>query len=126
MADWKRLAKNLALADGTIGPRETAVIRAELRAGGKIDRAEAEFLIDLRRAATTADPAFHRLVLDVVRQAVLSDGTVSPAETKWLTAFLFADGTLDALEADLLRELQEAAVTTCPEFDDLVHRYVSI
>ncbi len=126
MADWKRLARNLALANGGIDRRESDIIRAEIVAGGRIDRSEAEFLIELRRSAKQADPSFHRLVLDVVKQAVLSDGSISSDEAKWLTAFLFADGELDALETDLLRELQESAVATCPEFDELVHRYVSV
>lgn len=126
MADWKRLARNLALTNGSIDRRESDIIRAEIVTGGRIDRSEAEFLIDLRKTVKHADASFHRLVLDVVKQAVLSDGTISPDEAKWLKAFLFADGVLDALEMDLLRELQESAVSTCPEFDELMHRYVSI
>ena len=47
MADWRKLAKALALADGRIDTRETAIIKNEIWADGKLDKSELEFLLDL-------------------------------------------------------------------------------
>jgi hypothetical protein len=123
MADWKKLAKNLILADDYIEERETDIIRAEILADGVVDKAEAEFLIDLRKSAKKAVQKFHVFVFEVVKKAILADGEISPAEAKWLEQFLLADGKVDDLEKEFLRELKASAKKTCPEFDALVRKY---
>ena len=44
MADWRKLAKALALSDGRIDTRETAIIKNEIWSDGKLDKSELEFL----------------------------------------------------------------------------------
>src|SRR5262249_1310565 len=40
MADWRKLAKELTLADGRIDTKETNILRKELFADGRIDKSE--------------------------------------------------------------------------------------
>ncbi|MCZ2342238.1 MAG: TerB family tellurite resistance protein [Bacteroidales bacterium] len=128
MADWKRLAAQIALIDGAVDAQKAAIIRAALSTSNTTPREEAEFLIAVRRAADAARtaPEFHQLVFEVVQHAILRDGEISPAETRWLIDFVFADGVLDEHEQEFLMNLHRAAVVTCPEFDALIHDQVSI
>jgi hypothetical protein len=123
MADWKRLSKSLILANGIIGERETEIVRREFLADGVINRAEVEFLIELRNSAKSASPKFHEFVLDIVSKALLADGAISAAETAWLEKFLLADGKVDEMEKSFLKRLKSTAKTTSLEFDALVEKY---
>jgi len=125
MADWKRLAKNLILADGTIEIEETEIIRKELLADGVIDKSEAAFLFDLRKSASKAVAEFHKFVFEVVQQALLADGKIDADETEWLNRFLLADGKIDAQEKQFLKDLKAAAKSTCPEFDAIYAKFTA-
>jgi uncharacterized tellurite resistance protein B-like protein len=123
MADWKQLAKDLILSDGYIERKETDLIKRAILADGVVSKSEAEFLIELRREAPKAVAEFHAFVLEVVKKAVLADGEVSAAEAAWLERFITADGKVDDLEKQLLRDLKAGARTTSPEFEALVKKY---
>ena len=64
MADWKKLARSLALADGTIDEREVEALRQEIFADGRVDDEELAFLQDLKRSAGSAAPALDQLIAD--------------------------------------------------------------
>ena len=51
MAEWKKLAIALTLADGKIDDEEVKILKKALWADGKIDEEEVKFLIELRNAA---------------------------------------------------------------------------
>lgn len=70
MADWKRLAKQLILADGYIEREETEIVKKELGADSVISKSEAEFLVDLRKSAPKAVVEFHQFVFEVVKKAI--------------------------------------------------------
>jgi uncharacterized tellurite resistance protein B-like protein len=123
MADWKRMARALILADGVIEEKETEIVRAELLAEGVINKAEAEFLIDLRKSAKKAVPKFHQFVFEVVKRALLADGVISAGEAAWLEKFITADGKVDEMEKAFLRDLKASAKQTSAEFEALLKRY---
>ena len=125
MADWKRLAKTLILADGYIEKKETEILKKELLADGVIDKSEAAFLFDLRRSAPKAVAEFHDFVFDVVKHALLADGKIDADETEWLNKFLLADGKIDAQEKQFLKDLKAAAKSTCPEFDAIHAKFTA-
>ena len=125
MADWKKLAKELILADGYIEEKETEIIRKELLADGVINKSEAEFLVDLRNSAPKAVAKFHAFVFEVVKKAILADGDISATEAAWLQKFLLADGKVDDAEKAFLKDLKASAKKTAPEFDALVAKYAS-
>jgi uncharacterized tellurite resistance protein B-like protein len=124
MADWRKVAKALVLADGYIEEKETEILRRELLADGIINKSEAEFLIEVRNSAKKAVTKFHLFVFEVVKKIMLADGDITGAEAAWLEKFLLKDGTVDELEKNLLRELKVGAKKTSPEFDALVKKYV--
>jgi len=123
MADWKKLAKQLILADGYIEERETDIIKAEILADGVVNKSEAEFLIDLRRSAPKAVQKFHSFVFDVVKKAILADGVISAPETAWLERFILADGKVDEMEKAFLLDLKKSAKGTCAEFEALLRKH---
>ena len=123
MADWKKLAKAVILADGYIEKKEVEIIKREIMADGVISKSEAEFLVDLRKSAPKAVAEFHQFVFEVVEKAVLDDGKISKEEADWLEKFITADGTVDDLEKGFLTRLKAAAKSTSPEFDALLKKY---
>jgi hypothetical protein len=123
MADWKKLCKQLILADGYIEEKETDLIKTEILADGVVSKSEAEFLIDLRNSASKAVQKFHQFVFEVVKKAVLADGVISADEAKWLEKFLLADGKVDDMEKAFLKDLKASAKKTSAEFDALVKKY---
>ncbi|MCE9566673.1 MAG: TerB family tellurite resistance protein [Planctomycetes bacterium] len=125
MADWKKLAKSLILADGYIEEKETDIIRKELLADGVINKSEAEFLIDLRNSAPKAVAKFHTFVFEVVKKAILADGDISASEAAWITKFILADGKVDDMEKAFLKDLKASAKKTCPEFEELIKKYAA-
>jgi hypothetical protein len=126
MADWRRLARELLLADGKIDERESAVVRRELFADHKLDDLEIEFLLDLKKGATGVSPAFNRLVLDAIKQHLLEDGVITPAEATWLRRWVLADGKVIPPVKQLLQELKTRAKKTCPEFDALYQKCMTL
>lgn len=123
MADFRRLAKTLILADGHIGQRETDTIKKELLTDKLITRSEAEFLFDLRQSAKSAVPDFHSFVFEVTKKILLKDGAIDAPEAEWLKHFLLGDGKLTEQEKQFLRELAGLARQTSPEFDEFVRKY---
>lgn len=124
MADWKRLAKAVILADGYIERKETELIKKELLADGVVNQSEAEFLVDLRKSAPKAVQEFHEFVFEIVKKVILDDGAISAKETAWLEKFITADGTVDEGEKGLLKALKAGAKSTSAEFDALYKKYV--
>ena len=107
------------LADGQIDEAETAELRKALYADRKIDRDEAELLVDLRAGAQGTCPAFESLYVSALKEYVLADGSIDADEAAWLRRVLFADGTVDATERRLLEALRAEAKQVSPEFQKL-------
>lgn len=124
MADWKKLAKALALADGKIDTKETDIIKREFYADGKLDRSEIEFLCDLRNSASSCVNVYNDLVFSAVKSTVLADGTIDAKEAAWLRKLIFADNKVDDAEKKFLQELKSGAKSTSKEFDELFKQCV--
>jgi hypothetical protein len=119
MAEWRKVAKALALADGRIDTKEVSILRTELFADGKIDKSELEFLNDLRKSAESTVQAFTDLFIQAVKSNMLADGEISDTEAKWLRKAIFADKKVDDDEKRLLKELKGGAKKVGPEFAKL-------
>ena len=119
MANWRNLCKAALLADGTIDDREVAILRKEFFADGRIDRAELEFILEVRREARSSVPAFQKLVFECVRSVILADGVIDAAEAALLRQWIFADGKVDVDEKHWLKEFKVLADRVCPEFTAL-------
>lgn len=124
MADWKRLSKKLALADGYIERKEVAILQEEFLSDGVVNKSEAEFLVDLRKNAEKAVIEFHEFVFEVTKKALLEDGTLSADEAKWLEKFILADGKVDDLEKKFLTDLKASAKSISPEAEALFKKFL--
>jgi hypothetical protein len=125
MAEWRKLAITLTLADGKIDDDEVKVLRRELWADGRIDRDEVEFLIQLRNAAQKKakkqplNPKFESLFFKAIEENVLEDGDIDDTEARWLREMLFADKKIDANEMKFMSRLNKAAKGKSPAFEQL-------
>jgi hypothetical protein len=117
--NWPAFAKKLLLDDGRITQREAQLIKRAILDDHVVDRAEVEFLVDLKRSAREVHPDFDSFLFEVLRRAVLRDGVVSDAEARWLRHLFRADGKVSAEEARFLGELKRQARSTGPEFEKL-------
>lgn len=124
MADWRKVALAMTLADGKVSERETALLRRELvGVDGKLDRAELEFLLEVKRRATATCPSFNEFVNLAVKKLILhKDQAIDPAETQWLARWIFQDGKVSPDERELLHGLRKEAKLVCPEFQALYDR----
>ena len=125
MADFRKLALDLILADGKIGDDEVKVLQKELWADGRIVVKEVEFLIELRNAAQkkakggNLSPAFETLFFKAIQDNVLEDGVITGKEAGWLRKMLYADKKIDENEKRFLKKLKNQAHKTSPAFDAL-------
>jgi hypothetical protein len=125
MADWRKMAVDLVLADNVIDENEVKVLRKHLYEDGKIDRKEVQFLVELRNLAqkkakgVALDPAFERFFFKAIEDNVLADGTITGTEARWLRDLLYADNKIDAGEKKFLTALRKKASSTSKAFDAL-------
>jgi len=97
------------LTNGKIEGHEVESLRELLSADGKIDREEAEFLLDLYRRTDQIAPAFEKFFCKVIKQHLLADGTIDNERAAWLRRLILADGKVSEREKKLLREIKGEA-----------------
>jgi hypothetical protein len=127
MTDWRKLALTLTLSDGVIDDSEVKVLKQELFNGGKIDKQDVNFLIELRGTAqkrakskgVTVNPAFEKLFFQAVEANAITKGKIDTPEARWLRSVLFADKRIDANKKRFLNKLKKTAKKTSPAFDKL-------
>jgi hypothetical protein len=54
MAEWRKVAKAFALADGHVSEKEVTILRTEIFADGKVSKSELTFLKEVRDEAKSA------------------------------------------------------------------------
>ena len=107
------------LIEGKINVLHMATLRQHLYADGTIDRAKADFLIELYKRLRPPTPAFRHFVFRALKDHLLAREQIGTEEVEWLRHTLFADGA-DEEEREFLLELQGEARTTSPEFEILL------
>jgi tellurite resistance protein len=118
MTDWRQIEQDI-LADGKVDSHELEVLRQRLYGHGKIDRAGADFLVELHKRVQHRTPAFERFFYRAVKDHVLAHGRIDAEEAAWLRRLLFADGKIDDEERKFLHELKGEAGQVSPEFEAL-------
>ena len=118
--DWRAFAKKLLLNDGRIDAVEALFIRRAIAEDGTIDRAEVEFLLDLRRDARYVHPDFTRFLYKVLKRAVLRNGAIDAAEVEWLRKLIFGNYLAGPQELAFLEDLRREARTVHPDFYSLL------
>lgn len=105
---------------GKIDGPELEVLRRQIYANGKIERAEADFLVELHKRVQHLTPAFEQFFYKAVKDHILAHGRIDAEETAWLRRMLFADGKIDDEERKFLHELKGEAKQISPEFEGLL------
>jgi uncharacterized tellurite resistance protein B-like protein len=118
MLDLRGLEERI-LANGRVDGHELEVLRQALYADGKIDRREADFLVELHKRVQYRTPAFEQFFYNAIKDHILANGRIGPAKTAWLEEMLFADGKIDDEERRFLRQLRGEAKEVSPEFEAL-------
>src|SRR5262249_31587568 len=105
MADWKKLAKRVVLADGRIDAHEAHLIRVAIEADKKISEESVDFLVDLRDHATEADRAFTDFFFEAMEKHILTRKRIEAPEVKKLRKIIMSDGKVDTDEKKFLQTL---------------------
>src|ERR1700730_10083578 len=105
------------LANGRVDTPELEILRKELYADGKIDRQEADFLVELHKRVQHLTPAFEHFFYAAIKHHILADSRIDAEEAAWLRRMLFADGKIDDHERKFLHELKGEAKEVGPEFE---------
>lgn len=107
------------LANGRVDGPELEVLQRQLYAGGKIERREADFLIELHKRVQHRTPAFEQFFYQAIKDHILGRGRIDVEEVAWLRRMLFADGKIDDEERKFLHELKGEAKQVSHEFESL-------
>jgi uncharacterized tellurite resistance protein B-like protein len=105
------------LANGRADGPELEALRRQLYAGGRIERQEADFLVELHKRVQHRTPAFEQFFYQAIKDHILARGRIDAEEAAWLRRMLFADGKIDDEERKFLHELKGEAKSVSPEFD---------
>ena len=54
MAEWRKVAKAFALADGHITQKEVEILRKEILADGAVSKSELDFLLEIKAEAKSS------------------------------------------------------------------------
>lgn len=107
------------LANGRVDGPELEALRGQLYAGGRIERPQADFLVELHKRVQHRTPAFEKFFFQAIKDHILSSGRIDAEETAWLRRLLFADGKIDDEERRFLHELKGEARQVSREFEAL-------
>src|SRR5436305_13192743 len=97
------------VANGRVEGHEVEALRQALYADGKIDRREADVLVELHKRVQHRTPAFEQFFYQAIKDHILADGRISAREADWLRQMLFADGKIDDEERKFLHQRKRAA-----------------
>src|SRR5271165_3800323 len=112
--------KQAILTKGRVDGPELEALRLQLYADGKkVERPEADFLVELHKRVQHMTPAFEQFFYQAIKDHVLARGRIDAEETAWLRRMLFADGKLKDQARKFLHELKGEAKQVSPEFDVL-------
>ena len=118
MLKLRQVEKDI-LATGKVDGPELERLRRELYAHDKIERPEADFLVELHKRVQHLSPAFEQFFYQAIKDYILVHGRIDAEETAWLRRMLFADGQIDDEERKFLHELKGEAKQVSREFEAL-------
>jgi hypothetical protein len=118
MPNWPEI-EGRVVAKGKVEDHDLEGLRQAVYADGKINREEADFLVDLYRRLRIRTPAFKQFFYQALKDHVLKDGRISAYDAAWLRQVVFADGKIDNDGRQFLRQLKWEAKEVSPEFEAL-------
>lgn len=107
------------IANGRVENQELKLLEKLLYGDGKIDRKEANFLVELHKRVPNRSPAFEKFFYKVLKDHVLANGFIGPSEVTWLRGVLLDDDRIVDEERKFLKELKGEASKYPKEFEQL-------
>jgi hypothetical protein len=118
MSNLRQIEETI-LATGRVDGPELEALRAQMYARGKIERREADFLVELHKRVEHRSPAFDQFFFQAIKDHILANGRGNAEETAWLRRMLFADGKIKDEERKFLHELKGEAKAVSRDFETL-------
>ena len=115
MLDLRQMRQEV-LATGRVDSHHLEAMRRAFPVNGKIDRQNADFLVELHKRVQHTNPAFEQFFYQAIKRHVLTDGRIGSEETAWLRQALFADPKIKDEARKLLHELKGEAAETSRKF----------
>jgi len=107
------------LANGKVDGPELEALRLKMYAHGRIERPEADFLVELHKRVQHRTPAFEKFFYQAIKDHILAHGQIDAEEAAWLRRMLSADGKIADEERKFLHELKGEARQVSREFEVL-------
>jgi len=104
------------LETGRVNGPELEALRRQVYAGGTVERADADFLVELFKRVQHRTPAFEHFFYKAVKDHILAHGRIDAEEAAWLRQMLCADGKIKDEERKFLHELKGEASHVSREF----------
>lgn len=114
-----RRIEQAILATGKVDTPELEGLRQEMHAHGKIERPEADFLVELHKRVQHLSPAFNDFFYRTIKEHILAQGRIDAEEAAWLRRMLFTDGKIEDQERKFLHELRGEAQQVSRQFEVL-------
>jgi len=114
-----RQIEQTILAKGRVDETDLVALRRHLYTSGKIERREADFLVELHKRVQHITPGFEQFFYQAIKDHILGHGRIDAEEAAWLRRMLFADGKIKDEERKFLHELKGEAKNVSPEFEKL-------
>ena len=121
MPDLRQIHHDI-LAVGRVDTPMLELLRRSLYnrgGGGKIDRPEADVLVDLHKRVERTNPAFEAFYYRAVKDHVLADGAIKPDETLWLRQTLFRQTLFAEFEKTIHERAERGETLTGDNMSDL-------
>lgn len=104
------------IANGRVEGHEISMLREVLYADGKIDRQEAEFLVELYKRVPYRTHSFKQFFYNAIKDHILVDGRIGSEEAAWLREMIVADDRFDEEKYKFLHRLRGEIKQLSPEF----------
>jgi len=111
--------KQAILTKGRVDGPELERLRHQIHVGGRIERREADLLVELHKRVQHMTPGFEQFFYQAIKDHVLAHGRIDAQETAWLRRMLHTDGTIKDEERKFLHELKGEAKNVSGEFETL-------
>lgn len=111
--------KQSVLTKGRVDGTDLEALRRQVYSSGKIERQDADYLVELHKRVQHMTPAFEKFFYQAIKDHVLARGRIDAEEATWLRKMLVADGQLKDEERKFLHELKGEAKAVSSEFEAL-------
>jgi uncharacterized tellurite resistance protein B-like protein len=110
-----RQIEEQVITNGRVDGHELKMLREVLYADGKIDRQEAEFLVELYKRVRFRTRNFKQFFYNAIKDHILVDGRIGSEEAAWLREMIVADDRFDEEKYKFLHQLRGEIKQSSPE-----------